>query len=159
MAKGLKMLFFLGKMAQQISTHNSKIHTTAVVKKHYGFKCHMAFLVWKRPLGFFSILKGTLDGLLSGVRGAPQFLKKTLREMQGQMKILRVGFAAIPGITPRAESENCGFRIAQVVRRHSENGISYSENSFPNSESCSEEYLATLPELRESPFHSEERFS
>ena len=43
-------------------------------------------------------------------------------------------------------SENCGFRIAQVVRCHSENGISYSENGISNSESCSE----NTPELSES---------
>ena len=35
-------------------------------------------------------------------------------------------------------SENYGFRIAQVVKCHSENGISHSENHSPNSESCSE---------------------
>ena len=35
-------------------------------------------------------------------------------------------------------SENCRFRIAQVVRRHSESGILHSENQFLNSESCSE---------------------
>ena len=55
-------------------------------------------------------------------------------------------------------SENCGFRIAQVVRCHSENGISYSKNLFLNSESCSE----NAPELsrapREWPFHSESVF-
>ena len=43
-------------------------------------------------------------------------------------------------------SENSGFRIAQVVRCHSENGISHSENYFLNSESCSE----NAPELSES---------
>ena len=43
-------------------------------------------------------------------------------------------------------SENCGFRIDQVVRGHSENGISYSENGISNSESCSE----NTPELSQS---------
>ena len=43
-------------------------------------------------------------------------------------------------------SENCGFRIAQVVRFHSENGILCSENHFLNSESCSK----NTPELSES---------
>ena len=43
-------------------------------------------------------------------------------------------------------SENCGFRIDQVVRGHSENGISYSENGISNSESCSE----NTPQLSES---------
>ena len=43
-------------------------------------------------------------------------------------------------------SENCGFRIAQVVGCHSENRISYSENGILNSESCSE----NTPELSES---------
>ena len=43
-------------------------------------------------------------------------------------------------------SENCGFRIDQVVGCHSENEISYSENGISNSESCSE----NTPELSES---------
>ena len=38
-------------------------------------------------------------------------------------------------------SENCGFRIAQVVRCHSESGMPYSENHLLNSESCSENTL------------------
>ena len=54
-------------------------------------------------------------------------------------------------------SENCGFHIAQVVRCHSENGNSHSENQFLNSESCSEK-TGTLRELREWPFHSESVF-
>ena len=37
-----------------------------------------------------------------------------------------------------SRSENSGFRSAQVVRRHSENGILHSEKYFQNSESCSE---------------------
>ena len=43
-------------------------------------------------------------------------------------------------------SENHGFRIAQVVNSHSENGISHSKNHFLNSDSCSE----NTPELSES---------
>ena len=43
-------------------------------------------------------------------------------------------------------SENCGSRIAQVVGCHSENGISYSENRFLNSKSCSK----NTPELSKS---------
>ena len=43
-------------------------------------------------------------------------------------------------------SENCGFRIAQVVRCHSKNGILHSENYFLNSENCSE----NTPELSQS---------
>ena len=38
-------------------------------------------------------------------------------------------------------SENCGFRIAQVVGCHSENGILHSENGISHSESCSENTL------------------
>ena len=61
------------------------------------------------------------------------------------MKIFRVGSRQFRN---RSEScsENCGFRIDQVVRGHSENGISYSENGIFNSESCSE----NTPELSES---------
>ena len=43
-------------------------------------------------------------------------------------------------------SENYGFRIAQVVRCYSKNGISCSKNQCLNSESCSE----NAPELSES---------
>ena len=54
-----------------------------------------------------------------------------------------------------SRSENCGFRIAQVVRRHSENGISHSENLFAELRELLREYPGTLPELREWPFRSE----
>ena len=59
----------------------------------------------------------------------------------------------------RSCSENCGSRIAQVVRCHSENGISHSQNQSLNSESCAEKtYPGTLRELGEWPFHSESVF-
>ena len=54
-------------------------------------------------------------------------------------------------------SENCDFRIAQVVRCHSENGISHSENHFLNSESCSENALE-LSESSENGLFTPERF-
>ena len=44
------------------------------------------------------------------------------------------GFPSIPGIAPGVAPR----RIAQVLIRHSENGISHSKNQFLNSESCSE---------------------
>ena len=78
------------------------------------------------------------DFLISCTQGPPQFLKKTLREWRGQWK----SFMWVPIISGNRSgscSENCGFRIAQVVGCHSENGIS-------NSESCSE----NAPELSES---------
>ena len=50
------------------------------------------------------------------------------------------------GIRSGSCSEIFGFCIAEVVRRHSENGISYSENGISNSESCSE----NTPELSQS---------
>ena len=77
--------------------------------------------------------------------GTTPILEKTLRECRGKWK----SFNWVPTISGnRSEScsENCGFRIAQVVRRHSENGISNSENCFLNSESCSE----NTPELSQS---------
>ena len=65
-------------------------------------------------------------------------------------------------------SENCGFRIAQVLGCHSENGVSYTKNGISNSESCSEktpelsESSEKTPELSESSenglFHSESVF-
>ena len=54
-------------------------------------------------------------------------------------------------------SKNRGFRVARVVRCHSENGISHSGYHFLNSESCSEN-TPELSELREWPFHSESVF-
>ena len=54
-------------------------------------------------------------------------------------------------------SENCGFRIAQVVGCQSENGLSYSKNGISNCDLLLE-YAGTLRELREWPFHSESVF-
>ena len=71
----------------------------------------------------------------------PNSRKKPPR-IQGQMKFL-VRVPTNSGNRSGSCSENCGFHIAQVVRRHSESGISYSENYFLNSESCSE----NTPEL------------
>ena len=88
-------------------------------------------------------------------RGPPQFLKKG-SENAWANENLSCGFPSIPGIAPSvAPRILVFFRIAQVVRHHSENGISHSENYFLNSESCSEN---TLPELRDWPFHSESVF-
>ena len=77
--------------------------------------------------------------------GTTPILEKTLRECWGKWK----SFTWVPinsGNRSGSCSENCGFRIAQVVGCHSENGISYSENGISNSESCSE----NTPELSES---------
>ena len=88
-------------------------------------------------------------------RRPPQFLKKKAPRIHGQMKICHVGSGNRSGSC----SENCGFRIAKVMRRHSKNGISHSENYSLNSESCSE----NTPELSQnSPrmaFSLRERFS
>ena len=83
--------------------------------------------------------------LNSGARGPPQFLKKRSENARANEN-LSGGFAAIPGIDPGVAPRIGGFRIDQVVRGHSENGISYSENGISNSESCSE----NTPELSES---------
>ena len=69
--------------------------------------------------------------------GTTPILEKTLREWMGQMKIFHVGSHQFRNRSGSC-SENCGFRIAQVVGCHPENGISYSENGISNSESCSE---------------------
>ena len=69
--------------------------------------------------------------------GTTPILEKTLREYWGKMKIFHVGSHQFRNRSGSC-SENCGFRIAQVVGCHSENGISYSENGISNSESCSE---------------------
>ena len=86
---------------------------------------------------FFCPENGDSGPCLSGARGSPQFLKKTLRECMGKWKY----FMWVPpnsGNCSGSCSENCGFRIAQVVGCHSENGISYSENGISYSESYSE---------------------
>ena len=77
----------------------------------------------------------------SGARGLPQFLKKS-SENAGANEDLSCGFPSIPGIALGVAPRN----VAQVVRCHSENGISYSENGISNSESCSQ----NTPELSES---------
>ena len=82
---------------------------------------------------------------ISCAQGPPQFSKKTLREWRAKWK----SFMWVPinsGNRSGSCSENCGFRISQVARWHSENEISYSENGISNSESCSE----NTPELSES---------
>ena len=80
------------------------------------------------------------------VRGTP-ILEKKLRECMGKMKIYHVGSHQF-GNRSGSCSENCGFRVAQVVRCHSENGISHSEKHFLNSESRSE----NTPELSANVF-------
>ena len=68
--------------------------------------------------------------------GTTPILEKTLREWRGKWKY----FMRVPinsGNRSGSCSENCGFRIAQVVGCHSENRISYSEHGISNSESCS----------------------
>ena len=59
--------------------------------------------------------------------------------MHGQMKIFRVGSHQFrESLRELLREFNSGLRIAQVVRRHSENGLWHSENYFLSSESCSE---------------------
>ena len=73
--------------------------------------------------------------------GATPILEKR-SENAGANENLSCGFPSIPRIAPGSScSENCGFRVAQVVRCHSENQISHCENQFLNSESCSENAL------------------
>ena len=56
-------------------------------------------------------------------------------------------------------SENSGFRIAHVVRRHSEHGISHSENYSLNSETCSENTPERSQSSENGLFTLQERFS
>ena len=70
-------------------------------------------------------------------RGDQPNCKKTLRECRGKGNSF--GWVrSNSGNRSESCSENCDSRIAQVVRCHSENGMSHSENYFLNSESCSE---------------------
>ena len=78
--------------------------------------------------------------------GTTPILEKTLRECRSKWKSFIIWLPINSGNRSGSCSENCGFRIAQVMRRHSENGISHSENYFLNSESCSE----NTPELSQS---------
>ena len=82
---------------------------------------------------------------LSCARGTTPISEKTLRECRVKCKYF-MWVRGNPGNRSESCSENCGFRIDQVVKGHSENGISYSENGISNSESCSE----NTPELSES---------
>ena len=63
-----------------------------------------------------------------------------------QMKIFHVGSHQFREWLQELLRENCGFRIAQVVRCHSENGMLHAKNQFLNSKSCSE----STPELSQS---------
>ena len=56
------------------------------------------------------------------------------------------------------DSQGCGFRIAQVVRCHSENGTFVFRESVSEFRELLREYPGTLPELREWPFHYESVF-
>ena len=81
---------------------------------------------------------------LSGARGPPQFLKKTLRDA-GANENLSGLFAAIPGIAPRVAPRIVGFVL--ITR----------EWNFQFRELL-REYPGTLRELQEWPFHSESVF-
>ena len=125
--------------------------------EEFMLKSLCAFSAFFHPLGKFrefpwksgdfpeARCSGEPDSL---VRGDHPNSWKNGPRMQGQMKFSK-SFGWVHGNSRnRSEScsENCGFRIDQVVRGHSENGISYSENGLSNSESCSE----NTPELSES---------
>ena len=69
--------------------------------------------------------------------GATPILKKRF-ENEGSNENLSCGFPSISGVAPRVALRIVVFVFAQVVRCHSENGISHSENHFLNSDSCSE---------------------
>ena len=62
---------------------------------------------------------------------------------------LSCGFPSVPRIALGVAPRIAVFVLPQVVRWHSENGISHSENQSLNSESCSE----STPELSESSEH------
>ena len=85
----------------------------------------------------FLVPQGPLGSIL--VRGDHPNSRKNAPRMKGWVR-------GNSGNRSESCSENCGFRIDQVVRGHSENGISYSENGISNSESCSE----NIPELSQS---------
>ena len=77
--------------------------------------------------------------------GATPVFEKTLRECSGKWKSF-IWVPRNPENRSGSCSENFGFCIAQVVRCHSENGVSYAENQSLNSKSCSK----NAPELSES---------
>ena len=73
----------------------------------------------------------------SCARGPPQFLRKR-SEHAGANENVSSWVHINSENRSGGCSADCGFRIAPVVRCHSENGIFHSENQFLNSESCSE---------------------
>ena len=77
--------------------------------------------------------------------GTTPIPEKNAPRMQGQMKIFQVGSRQFRE-SLRELLRELWVSCDQVVRGHSENGISYSENGISNSESCSE----NTPELSES---------
>ena len=79
-----------------------------------------------------------LDNIFLCAGTTPNFEKKR-SENAWVNENLPCGFPSIPGIAPRVAPRIVVFALH--VRRHSENGISHSENYFLNSESCSENTL------------------
>ena len=119
-----------------IWTDFPKITVTVTVLKWFWIRKVMLSnmtVCWKRWCTFF--LRA----------GTTPISEKTLRECRVRCKYF-MWVRGNSGNRSESCSENCGFRIDQVVSGHSENGISYSENGISNSESCSE----NTPELSES---------
>ena len=109
------------------------------------------------PLQFHFLEPKIYSRRFSAYGGDQQFLKKR-SENAGANENLLCAFPRNSGNRSESCSENCGFRIAQVARHHSENGISRSENYFCELRELLREYPGTLPELREWPFCSESVF-
>ena len=115
------------------------------VKRRAGLNMQRPFQLYFEQGRSFFFLQRPRCWIFFWSTGTTPILEKSLRECRGKWK----SFGWVRGNSGnRSEScsENCGFRIDQVVRGHSENGISYSENGISNSESCSE----NTPELSES---------
>ena len=108
-------------------------------------KCSLDLFTVPRPSKTKTILGelifGSVHNFHSGAREPPQFLKKS-----SENENISCGVPISGNRSAGSCPEDCGFRIAQVVGCHSENGNSYSENGISNSESCSEK----IPELSES---------
>ena len=100
--------------------------------RFWKFQARVKISSWPPTKALFFV------GNSSGAQGPPQFLKKRSSENAWANENLSCGFPSIPGFVPGVAPRIVVFSTAQVVRCHSENGISYSENSFLNSESCSE---------------------
>ena len=106
---------------------------------------------------FYDLSFSSISAHESGAWGPPQLLKKMLRERMGKSES-SMWVLINSGNRSESCSEICGFRITQVMRRHSENKISHSENFFRTLRAAPRIHR-NAPRAPRKAFSLQERFS